>query len=703
MNTTGYSSAKEKSEAVASILEDVSVLIGKQQNEFVTLKNGDTILPGLGFTSDAAALRNCAHDIEQGIFKIIVLGEFKHGKSTLLNAMLGGKTLPAKAAPCTAIVTMLVYGHGKTVTVYETHKETPRLLSWDAFKEEFQLTKQDQNTLNQQGYLDRFKDIEYAQMECLHPLCVNGVKLIDSPGLKENISRTRVTTKFLKQSQAVIFVLNATQILSEDERNFIENVFEPGRLNNVFFVVNRINLVDEEEVEEVKAWVKSALKHHFLNEKGVFDEKFYNRRVFFVNAKGALEARIKTPINSLILDESGVPALERELERFLTSDEKVAAALSSTVQLLSWIVAESREKINQEKASLEQPLTELENRREETEKILKILESKKYQIKENILSYSGQIKRKVYENLRDYITEMKDTWPQDSKRIINLDEVSIGRVLGSFVSEEAKSKILEAIERESKKYILVKLDEWCQRIPILIQEDINHLMTEVEVQVGDFELSLDRLRNVFARGNSEDIIDVDRKKVQKIIQLILGFGDISQMTGTIMGKGDWGGFFGRMLQQIMMFVGIFHFLAGPVAWISLFIVELIHVMVQHESLKERIIEKLGEKIYENLKKELPAKQNEIYQSVEKQFVQFAEDLTKRLQSEIDEARIEQDRIICQKRDRSFSAEKEKNRLDAIGNKIVELFNKVTKEVYGKYLTPEEIEGMGKGKKFLMIS
>ena len=134
-------------------------------------------MPGLGFNSDATALAKRAHDIRQGIFNIIVLGEFKHGKSTLLNAILGGKTLPAKAAPCTAIITILVYGDSEDVAIYETGKQEPRILTWDEFQAEFQLTKEDQETLDKQGYVDRFKNIEYAQIERLHSLCANGVKL----------------------------------------------------------------------------------------------------------------------------------------------------------------------------------------------------------------------------------------------------------------------------------------------------------------------------------------------------------------------------------------------------------------------------------------------------------------------------------------------------------------------------------------------
>ncbi len=701
MTTTSYNSTKQKTEAVVSALRDIALLIGEQQDKEIALETGNSIVPGLGFITDAATLNKRAQDIQQGIFNIIVLGEFKNGKSTLLNAMLGDKTLPAKAAPCTAIITIIAQGQGKEITVYETNKEQPRLLNWDNFKAEFQLKPEDQEKLEKEGSIDRFRNIEYAQIESLHPFCQNGVKLIDSPGLKENINRTRVTTKYLKQAQAVIFVLNATQILSEDEREFIDNVFEPSHLNNVFFVVNRINLIAEEEVDEIKKYVKVKLKKNFFNEHGEFDEDFYNRRVFFLNALGALEARMRTPLNQEMLEASGLPAFEQELERFLTSPEKTTAALASTVHLLSWIIAQSHEKITQEKLALDRPLALLEKQREKTEKTLKELEGKKQDIEQTILLYGGMIKQKIYANLMQYITEMEQTWSQDSESLINLDEVSLVKVLKAFISAEAKKKIAKTIERESRNYIQIKLEDWSKTIPVFLQEDINKMMSEVEAQVGEFQVRIDRLRNVFAGGNPEEVIDIDKNKVSKIIQLVLGFGDISQMTGSIMGKGDWSSFLGRMLQQLLVIVGIFSIISGPIAWIALAASEVVFVGMQHNTLKTRIVEVLGEKLFESLRKELPAKQSDIYQNVETQFAQFAGNLTKTLQAEIDETRDEQDKIIRQKQDRSFSIEQEKNRLDSIGNKLSELFDAVCLVTYGKHLTPEEIDQLSKGKDLVL--
>jgi len=84
-----------------------------------------------------------------------------------------------------------------------------------------------------------------------------------------------------------------------------------------------------------------------IDESGAFDPDFYRRRVFFVDARGALDlANAGSSRDEARLEATGVPALERELERFLTGEEKVVAVLQSTLQLVTPIVARAHRRID---------------------------------------------------------------------------------------------------------------------------------------------------------------------------------------------------------------------------------------------------------------------------------------------------------------------------------------------------------------------
>jgi len=699
MQNNGYGSTKKKSEQIAAALRDMALLIGEPATDAVELETGGTFVPGLGLTSDAHDLSRRARDIQQGIFKVLVLGEFKNGKSTLLNATLGSKVLPAKVTPATAIITVLVYGEGKEVAIYENGQATPRSLSWAAFDEEFKLNRSDIETLDKTGYLDRFQNVDYAQLETTHPFCANGVRLIDSPGLGEQASRTRLTTNFLKQAHAVIFVLNATRILSEDEKKFIETRLGAGRLNQVFFVVNRVNQIDADGVQDVKEWVQSVLKHHFTNEKGEFDQGYYERRVFFVNALGALEARLTNPLDQEALDSSGLPALEHELEQFLTSEDKVRAVLETSVHSLSGVVDEACKRISQQRSSLDQPLADLEKHRDEAEEKLKTLEIRKEEIQRTILLFGNLVKQRIYSNLRNYLEDMRNNWSRDSQTYINLDEVlSITEVLQTLISKEAEGRIAAALEIEVKKYLRTKLAEWAENMPAIIQEDIAKMMTEVEAQVESFQLELDQIGEMFA-GQSPDEF-AGQKRGDRIAQLLMSFGEIGQVAEATFNEGDWSGLFGRMLQQIVTLVVIFGIFSGPLAWIILMVVEAWYLFLHKEKLKQKLLEKLGDRLYTELQSALPAKQAEIYKLVEGKFEQFAAHVSKTLQDQVDEKRAEIERILRQKKDATFSIEQEKRRLNAIGAKLLELAELATTETYGDNQPPAMTARLLENRKIL---
>ncbi|HEY7347504.1 MAG TPA: dynamin family protein [Ktedonobacterales bacterium] len=701
MSSGGFSATQQKVQALLAVLRDAATLIGEPGQAPVALKTDGQALPGLGLISDAASLRIRADDIEQGIFKVLVLGEFKNGKSTLLNAMLGHKTLPARAAPTTAIITELVYGEREDVAIYEAGKATPRRLSWDAFVGEFQLSERDIQTLKQQQYLDRFQDVEYARIECQHPFCANGVRLIDSPGLGEHISRTRVSTNFLKQAQAVIVVLNAISILTEAERAYIEQL-GVGRLNHVFFVVNRINQIDQAEVESIKGWVQQSLKPHFTDEQGQFDEAFYTRRVFFVNARGALEARIAIPNNTALLESSGLPALEAELEQFLTTDEKLTASLEGAVQTLASIVANARRRIAQQKHSLGEPLEDLEQRRDEAELRLAALDLTKKDIERAILFFGESIKQKIYASLLDFIERMRDTWPEDSIKLMNLTEaMRASDLLKSFLSQEAKESVVASIKSEIRSYLQVKLTQWSESIPALVQPDVKKLTNEIEAQAEEFQRELEAIGNIFALGKNERNHQPYPPGTGQS-RLLLGMADLSQMTGSMLKQRDWEGFFGQALQQAVTVSTIFSFFGGLASWgwLLLLIDEFLAQVAQGPVFSAWVLKPLGEKLHENLAKEAPTKQDEIYRRVEQVFADLAGQTTNALHDHIEEARRAQQSIIHTKEQEGFSMEQEKLRLDRLHTELLELLNTASQVVHMKHLTPEELDHLTGGAHLL---
>ena len=667
----------------------------------------------------------------------------------------GGRVLAARATPCTAIVTMLVNGNSNNVSIYETGKDSPKVISLEAFTSEYQLTREDQETLNKQGYIDRFQNIDYAQIDCQHSLCANGVKLIDSPGLKESSSRTKVTTRFLQQAQAIIFVLNATQIISEDERRFVSENLGKGRLTNVFFVVNKINLVDEFEVDDIKKYVKLGIEDCFIDEEGDFDQDLYDRRVFYVDAKGALAARSGERTDQAQLKMSGLLLLEQELEAFLASNEKVSAYFESSIQSLSWIVPEVQRTVRERKQVLDSPLAELEQKSIEVEQRLVGLESRRLIIDRTLQRDISKIGGKATGSFKELVAEMRNSWKEDSQKLdlkaifdlfdlksdwlINPEawtnlggliwesgfESIIQGVSALFLqvftnqnpenspkeevidSNSAKQRIIQIIEDAIKNYLDDKFAKWSNKLPSLLDPDIQEMLEEAKLQTEAFEMELNMIRDFFFGANSEVKTELDSKlgknDPSKIWQAYMGLlmYDFSQITGTFLGDGDWLSFLGRAILQgaTMIFVGnvIAPALGGIVAVIAFISFELILVMLQKDGFKAKILETIGNNLFIELDKSSPKICQSLEEEIRNKVTGIIEPLLSSLQNEIDQLRQVRDKILAEKRDMNFSVEKEKDRLDIIETKANQLFARVCELTYGRQLTQKDIEKLTEGK------
>jgi hypothetical protein len=678
MSSTGYQHTRQQTDTIITALRDAATLVGLPAQRPVTLQTGGSITPGLGMESEAAVLRRRARDLQEGIFKVIVYGEFKHGKSTLLNAMLGSKLLPAKTLKCTAIISLLVYGEREEVAVYDSESEQPQIMGRDQFMQTFQLKAEDEETLNEQGYIDRFKNVEYAQVECLSPLCANGVCLVDSPGLGDHPSRTRVTTRYLRQSHAVVLVLNAMRLLGDDEKLFIRTELSPERVNNVFFVVNRINQINPHEVDEVQSYFRAFLAPYFTSADGSFDEALYQQRVFFVDALAALEERLSAAPDPARLETSGVPALEGSLERFLTSDQKNRTALDEAARTLGSIADEALATIEQQKRLQSVPLDQFEQTIDEVERHLQQLVYRKEDIERTIQRFGDMIAGKIAASLRDYLHTLRDNWEHDAHEL-RLDEVSIGVVMSSLVQgvidrESAQRRIGEPIKREVERYMRSKMRAWAEvNVPQYVQSDLDTMVREVESQVVEFKLELERTIELISPEFAPDP-DADRERFTEWTEALIT-GTLREVVGgegaASPDFGNWGGIVWRIIQQaLLLYVAVS--LAGPIGWAVFAVAQVAQLFWAERQFKQKLLAKIGEELHRRLQHEVPAIQAEIRRDVSHQFNRLGHMLTTVLQDQIDDKRQELARVHEQKRDASFSAEQEQRRLDAIGERLVAL-------------------------------
>jgi small GTP-binding protein len=182
-------------------------------------------------------------------FKIAVLGDFKRGKSTLVNALLTDNVLPTSVAPETITFNRIVYGDKKLIIGYLKDGRQLELSSDELHEEKL-------NKILQSYPLDSIS-ISYPFQ------WLNDVELVDTPGLGDLLLEhdTRVEN-YIKSADVVIYVISVLSPLSETERNFLKRAVAPLDYAKVIFVINMIDLLKEPDqitraVESLRAKIQS--------------------------------------------------------------------------------------------------------------------------------------------------------------------------------------------------------------------------------------------------------------------------------------------------------------------------------------------------------------------------------------------------------------------------------------------------------------
>ena len=240
----------------------------KQERLGALIRESSECLKELSMVKYAENLTQLANKVSDDSFKIMVVGTFKNGKSTFINSLLGKDVLPAYAVPCTAVINEVKYGKESAVLYFRN--PLPKKLPSE-------LPPAVENHINRNGKVNLppitipYKEIEdyvcipmnkdfneialespYEKLELFWPsnLLENGVEIIDSPGLNEHETRTKVTSEYLTKADAILFVLNAQAICSQEEMKFIENNLNSYGFTNPFFIVNRFDAIRDAKNKE---------------------------------------------------------------------------------------------------------------------------------------------------------------------------------------------------------------------------------------------------------------------------------------------------------------------------------------------------------------------------------------------------------------------------------------------------------------------
>jgi hypothetical protein len=261
-------------------------------------------------------------------FNLVVLGQFKRGKSSLMNAVVGRELLPTGLLPLTSVVTMLRFG------------PTERLLLTrdESWVEEAPVSRLAEY-VTERGNPGNVKKIRAAYLDLPLSLLRRGLHFVDTPGIGSSREQNTATTyAFLPECDAALLVTSVETPLTELELDFLRTIRQHAR--KVFFIVNKTDLLSADEREEVLGFIRDGLRAATDSEEV---------RLFPVSAREALEAKLAGDQERLA--KSGVTELEDALAAFLATERSQALLVSVLDRVLRLVDEELAEVRAQAKAA----------------------------------------------------------------------------------------------------------------------------------------------------------------------------------------------------------------------------------------------------------------------------------------------------------------------------------------------------------------
>lgn len=269
-------------------------------------------------------------------FKLAVLGQFKRGKSSLMNAVLGRQLLPTGILPLTSVVTTVQYGPAAKAIIEKEGLLLPKEI---AFAELPQY-------ITEKGNPSNVQKVKKAMLELPLAFLRRGVQFIDTPGIGSAIAaNTAATYDFLPQCDGAIFVTGADAPLNSTELSFLQEVV--AYAPQIFFVINKIDTVPAAQRTELGEFCAAAVERTLGRAQSIFA----------VSAQQGLEAKLTE--DSAEYAVSGIKSFEEALASFLAT-QRSRIVLLKLVRQASEFLAQLEAPAVAELTKLQEELHELQ-------------------------------------------------------------------------------------------------------------------------------------------------------------------------------------------------------------------------------------------------------------------------------------------------------------------------------------------------------
>lgn len=281
-----------------SLLDQITAV---RENAKGTLLQISSTASRLELPSPSAALSESKRRLDENRYKVLVVGEAKRGKSTLVNALLGKDILPTNVDIATSQVFLVTSSQSESCRLRFEDDSTQPVRPEDLQIYGSQVAA-DAGETPRLGQIIRWIEVDTPAQ-----FLPEGISILDTPGLGSlNAAHDQITQRFIPQADAVIYTLDSKEPIGERDLRTIEQILKATA--HVFFVQTHIDCVNTKAWQELRLRSEDVLRSRF-------GKRLASHRVWPISAVNLMKAA-KTGDRDYEV-ASKYPEMMSALQRFL--------------------------------------------------------------------------------------------------------------------------------------------------------------------------------------------------------------------------------------------------------------------------------------------------------------------------------------------------------------------------------------------------
>jgi GTPase SAR1 family protein len=650
---------------IAKIRQDIAINLGKM---VTTLSQAETVNAQtsgqLGLEREIADLSAAHQNLQQGVFRLLILGDMKRGKSTFLNALIGENLLPSDVNPCTALLTVLKYGPEKRVTIHFNDGKAPEQVDFPSFKQRYTINPEEAKELEQKQQ-QAFPDISHAVVEYPLTLLAKGVEIVDSPGLNDTEARNELSLGYINSCHAILFVLRASQPCTLAERRYLENYIKDRGLA-VFFLINAWDQIkeglldpdDTAELAEAETKLRKVFRANLAEYCLVDGYDWYDERVFEISAIQALRRRMKDA--SADLTGTGLPPFMTALNTFLTQ-ERAVAEFRQVRTLAKQTHGRVREAIDRRIPLLDQSVNELKQRIDSVEPEFKQLSGIRDAFRDEIRTMRDRKARAIADSFRTYVMNLENTFEQDFL-VYQPGEMQFL----DFFSETKREQFNTAAQKGFQQYANDKFFAWT----LTAEKELNEAFSQLSKSAAKYGASYvgvtDQITQKLTGNPVRPRINLnDEDDTPSWAKWAMGLFSLAR--GNIAGAAlAASGFdFKSILLNLIATWGIALLFAPILGPFGILLAGVGVGMLQANDARKQFAQAIKKELVKALPQLAQEQWQPIYSAVQECFDTYEQEVVQRVNDDIQARQAELDNLLQQKESREIDREAELNRLRTV--------------------------------------